>query len=248
MEARKRHIHLRPRLTAAADLLAEHLPEQACVADIGCDHGRLSCGLMQMHPTWRCIAADVSAPSLEKARQLAEFTGLSDRVEFRLGNGLSVLGANEADAVVLCGMGGELMVELLEHAPFSLGTLRLAVFQPMRGVEELRAWLYENRWHILSDRVVRDAGRLYQVFSARPPQEGEFRQPWTEDFPKHCFSLGYKAFEQRDLLFSDLAEQQLFLVEKRLKTAKGTDGEKKLLAHWQDLQQITRRCKTEPKG
>jgi len=238
METRKRHIHLRPRLTAAAELLAECLPESATVADIGCDHGRLSCGLLQQHPAWRCIAADVSAPSLEKARQLAAFTGLSERIDIRLGNGFSVLNANEADAVVLCGMGGELIVELLEAAPFPVDTLQLAVFQPMRGVEELRAWLYESHWHILSDRVVRDAGRLYQVFSARPPREGEAKQPWVEGFPQNCFCLGYRAFAARDELFGMLAEQQLMQAEQRLQTAQGTDGEAKLLSRKQELRKI----------
>ena len=237
MELRKRHIHLRPRLTAAAELL-ERLPASVTVADIGCDHGRLSCGLLQRNPSWHCIAADVSAPSLEKAKQLAAFTGLSDRVEIRLGNGLSVLREGEADAVVLCGMGGELIVELLEAAPFPLDTLQLAVFQPMRGVEELRAWLYQNQWHIADDRVIRDAGRLYQVFSARPPKQGELQQPWTEGFPKACFQLGYRAFKDRDAMFFELAEQQLLQTEQRLKKAKGSRGEALLLLKKEQLQQI----------
>jgi len=238
MEAPKRHIHLRPRLTAAAELLAEQLPQQACVADIGCDHGRLSCGLLQQHAGWRCIAADVSAPSLEKARQLAQFTGLSNRVDVRCGNGLSVLQEGEADAVVLCGMGGELIVELLEAAPFCVNTLSLAVFQPMRGVEELRCWLYERGWHIISDRVVRDAGRLYQVFSARPPKVGEDRQRIPLGFPQECFHLGYKAFETHDALFFELVDLQMQQLMHRLKTAQGTRGEAELLARKQQLDMI----------
>lgn len=237
METPKRRIHLRPRLTAAAELL-ETLPERVCIADVGCDHGRLSCGLLQRNLLWRCIAADVSAPSLEKARQLADFTGLSDRVDIRCGDGLSVLREGEADAVVLCGMGGELIVELLEQAPFSLETLQLAVFQPMRGVEELRAWLYEKGWHIEGDRVVRDAGRLYQVFSARPSKIDAPKQAWPEGFPKDCFSLGYKAFETGDDLFFELAQQQMQQIDQRLKTAHGTRGEAVLLHRRQQLEMI----------
>ena len=237
MEVKMRRIHLRPRLTAAAELL-ETLPDGICIADIGCDHGRLSCGLMQRNPSWRCIAADVSAPSQEKARQLAAFTGLSDRVEIRCGDGLSVLREGEADAVVLCGMGGELIVDLLTKASFSLASVCRVVFQPMRGVEELRAWLYENNWHIEADRVVCDAGRLYQVFSARPPQQGEEKQPWPEAFPRDCFCLGYRAFETRDELFDAIARQQLEQVARRLKTAQGTRGEERLLVRSRELQMI----------
>lgn len=237
METNKRRIHLRPRLTAAAELLAV-LPEDACIADIGCDHGRLSCGLLQQHPAWRCIAADVSAASLEKARQLAAFIGLSDRMDIRLGNGLSVLREGEADAVVLCGMGGELIAELLRQTPFSLQSLQLAVFQPMRGVEELRRWLYETGWHIRDDRVVRDTGRLYQVFSAVPPQTDGARQAWPKGFPRDCFTLGYKAYETRVPLFFTLAQQQLDLIDRRLATACGTRGENVLRERRRELETI----------
>ncbi len=141
MVTRTRKIHLHPRLETAAALL-NALPENAVVADIGCDHGRLACALLQRNETWRCIASDVSAPSLEKARRLSAYIGGEGRIDIRLGDGLTVLCRGEADAVVLCGMGGERIVELLDAADSPLMGARLAVMQPMRGVEELRAYLY----------------------------------------------------------------------------------------------------------
>ena len=110
-----RRLNLRPRLASAAAQLAL-LPDTACVADIGCDHGRLCCALLQQHAGWRCIASDLSAPSLRKAASLAAFVGVAERAEFRLGDGLLSLCPGEADAVALCGMGGTLIARLLEAA------------------------------------------------------------------------------------------------------------------------------------
>ena len=76
------------------------------VADIGCDHGQLCCALLQRDAEARCVASDVSAPSLQKARELAQAVGLVERISFRCGDGLSVLEAGEAEAVALLGMGG----------------------------------------------------------------------------------------------------------------------------------------------
>jgi tRNA (adenine22-N1)-methyltransferase len=73
-------IHPRERLGSAMELLCGC----AVVADIGCDHGRLSCALVQQGIARRCIAVDISEPSLKKTERLASRVGVSDRVETRL--------------------------------------------------------------------------------------------------------------------------------------------------------------------
>lgn len=223
-----RRLNLRPRLASAAAQLAL-LPDTACVADIGCDHGRLCCALLQQHAGWRCIASDLSAPSLRKAASLAAFVGVAERAEFRLGDGLLSLCPGEADAVALCGMGGTLIARLLEAAETPLMGASLGVFQPMRGVEDLRRYLFEKGYHILEDRVVRDAGRLYQVFSAAPPQGGGERDMLPPGFPPECFRVGYRAFASREPLLYDLLIQELSQARQCLGAARGKAGERGLL-------------------
>ena len=204
-------LHLRPRLEAAAALLTG----AATVADVGCDHGRLACALVQRDMCTRCIASDVSAPSLAKARALARLTGVQERIGFRTGDGLSVLREGEADAVALLGMGGTLMA-------------RLAVLQPMRAGEDIRRYLYAHGYRVAQDRVVADGGRLYEVFSVLPPAPGG-RDGWPEGFPADCFTVGYRAFEQREPLLGALVRRHLAQCELRLRTARGTAGEERLL-------------------
>lgn len=210
----ERRIRLRPRLFAAAELLQN----AHTVADIGCDHGRLCAALLQSGAAQRVIAADISPSSVQKTEALARLTGLTGRMEVRQGDGLLALSPGEADALALCGMGGVLIAQLLAAAPVPLMGARLAVFQPMRGVEELRRYLFVSGFRIMRDVIVPDAGRLYQVFSAEP---GEDKLP--DGWPADCFALGHRSIG--DEHFPALASKMLAQHEKRLLSARGTAGQ-----------------------
>ncbi len=227
VEARTRRIHLRPRLAAAAELLGQ----MHTVADIGCDHGRLSAALLQSGAATRAIAVDVSAASLKKASELARYIGLQDRMEVRLGDGLSVLFQREADGLALCGMGGMLMVELLGAAAIPLMGAMRAVFQPMRGIAEIRRYLFGQGFRIERDVIVPDSGRLYQVFSAAPGQD-TLPPGWPED----CFELGHRSID--DPHFKALAQSMLAQHEKRLLTARGTRGAQSLEKKAEDMRRV----------
>ncbi|MCF0149774.1 MAG: SAM-dependent methyltransferase [Firmicutes bacterium] len=227
-------LHLGLRLDTAAELLA------GCrvVADIGCDHGRLCCSLLQHHSVQRCIAADISLPSLEKAAVLSNKLGLSDRLEIRPGDGLSVLLPYEADGIAILGMGGKTIREILCGAEPPLMGAQRAVLQPMRGVEELRYFLYERGYHILEDRVIRESGRYYQIFSVAPPAGDGVPDPWPEGFPEGCCFVGYRAFEQADEHFCSLIDRMLLQTKKQLEGAGDEPGSGFLMQRLQMLQQI----------
>jgi len=234
MDEESRRVRLRPRLAEAARLIGRaHI-----VADIGCDHGRLGVALLQSGAAERVIAADVSAESLEKARALAARTHVAGRMEFRQADGLLALCAGEADAAALCGMGGMLIARLLSAARPKLMGARLAVLQPMRGVEELRRFLYENGYRVTEDVLVPDAGRVYQVFSVAPGRD-TFPAGWPTDF----FSLGHRAL--RDAGFVPLAQRMLVLTETSLASAGGTPGEAALVKQAADLAQAIRLAERE---
>ena len=87
MQQDGQRIHPRERLDCAIELLSG----AQVVADVGCDHGRLSCALIQRDLAQHCIAIDISEPSLKKAERLIRQIGAQDRVETRLGDGLMPL-------------------------------------------------------------------------------------------------------------------------------------------------------------
>ena len=220
---------MRPRLAAAAKLIGT----AATLADIGCDHGRLSVAALQSGAVLRVIASDISAPSVEKARALARYVGVEDRMETRCAGGLSALQEKEADVLAICGMGGVLIAQILSEAKVPLMGAKKAVLQPMRGIEELRHYLYTAGYRVEEDFIVYDAGRYYQVFSVIQGQD-KLPEGWPEDF----FCLGHRAMGET--LFMPLAQKMLEQKEARLLRAKGTRGEAALRKTAEDIRRILR--------
>ena len=102
------------RLTAAAELVLPGRP----VADIGCDHGKLTAVLAASGNYPKVIGADLRPGPLAKAKQTLEHAGCEDRAELRLGDGLSVLSAGEVGTVVLAGVSAQTTWEIIEQAPW----------------------------------------------------------------------------------------------------------------------------------
>ena len=228
---RMRSVNITPRLEAALGML----DGVDTVADIGCDHGRLTAALLQRHVCRRVIASDVSGPSLEKARALIGYIGLADRVSFREGDGCSVLAPGECDAIALLGMGGTLMVRILEACSVPIAGAKAVVLQPMRAQDDIRRYLHQNYYHIVCDRIVLDHGRLYQVLKAVP---GSSMDPLPSGFPENFYDVGYRAYAERNELLPALCRQQLAAHKKMLRTANGTEGEAVIRRKILSLEQI----------
>lgn len=162
-EARTRGPVLDARLAAVAALV----PSGSRVADVGCDHGKLSVALARSGRVKKVIAIDVRPAPLARAQALADQTGCGPLVECRLADGLSCIQPGEADTVVLAGMSGVTICEILSAAPWvrSSGVLLLAV--PASKAEVLRRWLAENGFGCEAEQAVLAAGRVYPVLAAR---------------------------------------------------------------------------------
>ena len=146
------------------------------VADIGCDHGKLTAVLAASGKYPRVIGADLRPGPLAKAEQTLEHAGCKDRVELRLGDGLSVLSAGEVGTIVLAGVSAQTTWEIIEQAPWvsQVGGPRL-VMVPATRHSELRRWLWEHGFALAADRPVQAAGRWYAVMAAE--YTGEVRTP-----------------------------------------------------------------------
>ena len=155
-------LHLTPRLTAVADLV---LPCD-CVADIGTDHAYVPIYLLQAGKVSRAIAADIHKQPLENARRSVEHYGLEDRVELRLSDGLQNICAGEAQTIIIAGMGGEQIAEMLYLTPWLQKKDTQLVLQPMTHSEDVRRALRENGFSKVFETTVAEGRRIYLVISA----------------------------------------------------------------------------------
>ena len=152
-----------PRLRAIAALTPEGC---GCLADIGTDHGYIPVSLLLEGRVKRAVAADIGAMPLDHARRTATSWGVEENMDFRLGDGLSVLEPGEADVIVIAGMGGDAITEILSAAPWSRAG-PLLLLQPMSKAEVLRAWLPLNGYEVFREELVQDKGVLYPILSVR---------------------------------------------------------------------------------
>ena len=100
-------------LDARLRTVASFVRQGARLADIGCDHGYLVCALARDGWIKSGLACDVNEKPLGQARREIERQSLDDKIACRLGDGLSVVDEGEVDDIVIAGMGGETIAEIL---------------------------------------------------------------------------------------------------------------------------------------
>ncbi|MEG0779916.1 MAG: class I SAM-dependent methyltransferase [Oscillospiraceae bacterium] len=154
-------LDLQPRLQAIADWVRPG----ARLADVGTDHGYLPVWLLQNGRIGSAIAADLRRGPLEHARRTAAACGVAP-LDFRLCDGLTGIAPHETDTIVIAGMGGETIAAILSAAPWLRETCPTLLLQPMTKSELLRAYLAENGYRVLRERLVRDKGKLYPILEA----------------------------------------------------------------------------------
>lgn len=153
-------MELTPRLQA----IANQVPQGTRLVDVGTDHGHLPVWLLLNGQIDRAIAADLRAGPLDRARDTARQYGQTERVSFRLCDGLADVRPEEVDTVVVAGMGGETIAAILKAAPWSRKD-KLLFLQPMTGAPKLREWLQANGYLILNEEIVREGKKLYSIWT-----------------------------------------------------------------------------------
>ena len=146
---------LTPRLKLIADLI-----KGKTVADIGTDHAFIPIELIS---TGRCeavIASDVNKGPAEIAMSNIKANGLD--IEVRVGNGLSVLKPGETEDIIIAGMGGKLICEILAANPEVSKKSRL-ILQPMNGQYELRSFLLKEGYVISHEDLALEGFKVYNV-------------------------------------------------------------------------------------
>ena len=163
-------VALSKRLSAIAHLI----PKTGGVADVGTDHGHIPVWLFQKGYKGKIFASDINQGPLDKAHTYARDHGASDDICFLLCDGLKDIPPDEVKTVVIAGMGGETIAGILSAAPWTRQGGRLLILQPMTKSEELRLWLFENGYRVLSEQLVED-GKIYEIITAR----GGIDSPYT---------------------------------------------------------------------
>jgi tRNA (adenine22-N1)-methyltransferase len=147
--------------------IIEKVDKVQVIMDIGTDHGYIPIYLVKNNIAQKVIASDINKDPLKKAKINATLDGVSDKVDLRLGGGLEPLKNNEAQAVIIAGMGGNLIRDILENDFDKVKKLEYLILQPAQNPEVLREYLYTNDYEILDEDICLDDNKYYELFKVR---------------------------------------------------------------------------------
>lgn len=146
--------------------IAEMVPVGAKVADIGTDHAFLPVYLIESQIASKVIASDVREGPLAVACKNVQKSTASDNIDLRLSDGLDKISAEEVDTVIIAGMGGELISDIINRAEWLKNSKYKIILQPMSSAPELRMFLSKNNFEIIREQAVLSVGRIYSVIEA----------------------------------------------------------------------------------
>ena len=162
-----KNIQLSKRLQYVADFITPGL----VLADIGTDHGFIPIYMVLEGRTHRAYAMDINEGPLERATEHIREKGLEDKIETRLSDGLMKLNANEAESVLIAGMGGGLVIKILSEGKHALEGVKELVLSPHTEADLVREFLKTTDFVIEKEGMVIDAGKYYVVIKARRREE-----------------------------------------------------------------------------
>lgn len=141
------------------------------VADVGCDHAYVSIYLIEHGIASECLAMDVNEGPLQRAQKNIQTHRLTDRIQTRLGSGLEQAKPGEVDAVLMAGMGGILVRDLLEGSREISQSLQEWILQPQSDIDLVRRYIRENGFRIVEEDMVLEDGKYYPMFRAVPAEK-----------------------------------------------------------------------------
>ncbi len=157
----KNNIKLSDRLYALANLVTAGNR----LADIGTDHGYIPIWLCKKGVIPSALAMDVREGPLSRAEAHIREYGLTDRIQTRLSDGLKKIGEDEADTVLIAGMGGRLMLRILSETAVPESVTEL-VLQPQSDISLIRRWIREHGFRIADEDMVEEDGKYYPMMKA----------------------------------------------------------------------------------
>lgn len=184
------------------------VPQGARLLDVGSDHAYLPIYLMQQGRIEAAIAGEVVEGPFQSASKNVTAQGLDQQIEVRLADGLAAFEpTDQIDAIVIAGMGGRLIADILAGGQEKLASVQCLILQPNNREDELRGWLAENGFAIQTEDLLEEAGKFYEIIVAGAGQQvltdqekrfgpfllqdqsPVFKAKWQKELQKHEKSL-----------------------------------------------------------
>ena len=227
------------KLSNRLQAIANFIPKNSMVADIGTDHGYIPMYLIEKKISKQVIASDVSQGSLNKTISYIKDLKMEDKVIPRLGDGLEVIKPFEVDTVVIAGMGGLLIKEILDKDLNITNSITNFILQPMIASIELREYLINNNFKIIDEDLIKEDDKFYEVIFAKKGKD------YIEK--EINFEISKQILEKKHPLIKEFIDHKILMAKNILNNLESKTSEKsksryeELEKHILDYQEVLRR-------
>lgn len=172
------------RLSKRIYALADKVIDGDSIADIGTDHGYVPMLLIRQGKSPHVIMSDISEGSLAKARETFAACRLEDSVsesDFRVGDGLQTVETGEVDEIIIAGLGGHTISNIIADDEAKSRSFKRLILQPRKHSGSLRYYLFTHGWDIESESLAEEGKFACEIITAVPSGETGREAPYPED-------------------------------------------------------------------
>ena len=174
--------------------------------DIGCDHAYLPIRLVKEGKAPGAVVTDISAGAIERAVAHIKSAGLEYRITARLADGLEGYQDGECDTMIISGMGGPLIIDILETGEYLLDGFKEIVLSPQSEIALVRRWLASHRLRLTDEKMICDQNKYYVILKAVSGEE-------------NIYADGPYLIDRRDCVLADFLEKEIRRYEAALEAA-----------------------------
>jgi tRNA (adenine22-N1)-methyltransferase len=167
--------------------IANYVRSDAKIVDIGCDHALLDIYLVSNNPNIKAIAVDVKEGALNQARKNIAKYNMQESIDLRLGDGLDAVLKSEIDTIIISGLGGPKIIEILTSNKDKLTQVDDLILQSNTGHYGLRKEVCSLGYYIADENLVKENNIIYLII---------------------YFKKGYKKYKNKDYLFGPFLRQE----------------------------------------
>lgn len=205
-----------PDLSKRLSEVAKFVRSDSIVADVGTDHAYLPIYLLKTGVAKYAVATDVREGPLVHARDNVDFYNVKDSVSIYRTDGLVGIEAHAPDDIMICGMGGELILRIVTECDYTKKEGVRLLLQPQSSFAEMRCGLCEAGYAVIDESLVRDGHMIYQVAVF------EYTGEISNLTPAEAL-LGPKNIEKGGALFDEYASIHLRKLKRKI-ASKGGAG------------------------
>lgn len=194
------------KLSKRLKAITEFISGNEKIIDIGCDHALLDIYIYENYNDINIIASDKNEGAINNAKKNIKKYDLTNKIDIRIGDGLSIVNKDEIDTIIISGMGYNNIIKILSNKD-KLENVNKIIIQSNTDVVKLRKSLIKLGYKISREKLVEDKDIIYTIIEFIPGKE---KYSYEEIY------FGPYILKNKDELFKEYYNKKLLKYENLL--------------------------------